>query len=479
MRKPLLTRRRVLAGGIGAAALAVGTGGYLLSRTPVRLMQGRSRARPVASSDGPLPTSVDVAVIGGGFVGTSAALTLAERGVSVLLCEKGVVAGEASGRSMGYVDSQLLAPEKMELIDRSRALWEALNARTGMDTGYRPTGLVAPLESREEESGAEAWIASVKERPAADGQIVRGAAFSRLFPDIVNPPRAALYTPRDASVEPQLAAPAMAEAAKSHGAKIIQSCAIRGIETAAGRVAGIVTERGSVRCQAVLLAGGTWTPLFAASLGIQLPQLDVYLSMMSLTKVEGPATPYSCAAYGFRPMVDGGYAFGVVDFAAPIQPATLRNIFRLKPAVDAFWPIAHVGLSPATFWRELTTSSKWTLDAPTPFEAYRVLVPAYRAGPLDSGLAVLREQFPVFKAAQVRERWAGIISALPDNMPIISAVARYPGLYIGSGFTYGLTMGPAAGEALADLATNRTPQINLHEYRMDRFTDGSPIAFKA
>ena len=42
-----------------------------------------------------------VVVIGGGIVGTSAALALAERGISVVLCEKGRIGGEQSGRNWG------------------------------------------------------------------------------------------------------------------------------------------------------------------------------------------------------------------------------------------------------------------------------------------------------------------------------------------------------------------------------------------
>ena len=50
-----------------------------------------------------LPKAVDVVVIGGGIIGTSTAFELAERGYSVLLCEKGQIAGEQSSRNWGWV----------------------------------------------------------------------------------------------------------------------------------------------------------------------------------------------------------------------------------------------------------------------------------------------------------------------------------------------------------------------------------------
>ena len=57
---------------------------------------------PLQFSD-PLPKSVDVVVIGAGVIGISAAWFLAERGISVVVCEKGRVAGEQSSRNWGWI----------------------------------------------------------------------------------------------------------------------------------------------------------------------------------------------------------------------------------------------------------------------------------------------------------------------------------------------------------------------------------------
>ncbi len=55
-----------------------------------------------------LPAQVDVAIVGGGFTGLSAALSLAQRGASVAILEAGVsVACEASGRNGGHVNNGL------------------------------------------------------------------------------------------------------------------------------------------------------------------------------------------------------------------------------------------------------------------------------------------------------------------------------------------------------------------------------------
>ena len=89
------------------------------------IVPGVARAQTV-ESDRDVPAEADVVVIGGGYLGCITALNLAERGVSVVLCEKGVVAGEASGRAVGLVEYELLSPVKMELIARSIELWHAM-----------------------------------------------------------------------------------------------------------------------------------------------------------------------------------------------------------------------------------------------------------------------------------------------------------------------------------------------------------------
>ncbi|MGL6209019.1 MAG: FAD-dependent oxidoreductase, partial [Paracoccaceae bacterium] len=55
---------------------------------------------------GPLPDACDVVVIGGGVMGVMTAYHLAERGLRVVVCEKGRVAGEQSSRNWGWIRQQ-------------------------------------------------------------------------------------------------------------------------------------------------------------------------------------------------------------------------------------------------------------------------------------------------------------------------------------------------------------------------------------
>lgn len=452
--------------------LGMGSGG--------RIVSGVSRARPV-TGDSVLPEKVDAIIIGGGIVGCSTALALAERGVRVALCEKGVIAGEASGRSLGWVDSQLLDPVKMELIGRSKALWADLNTRTGRETGYRPSGLVSLFADAETVAFAASWVASVNGMPGVDARILTAREADEMQPGATAPWAGGLFQASDASAEPTLAAPAIAEAARRHGAFILQQTAVRGVERRAGRIAGVITERGPIAADAVVLAGGAWSPLFARSLGLDLPQFQIHASMLRVgpPQAAGPRVSAWGPGFAWRPQTDGGYTIAAINGAVPITPAIVRNLPRLAPAIRRMWrevdPVFHL----ATFLDHFMTPGSWPLDRPSPFEKRRILQPEVRHERLDEVSRTLRTIYPVFASAREEERWAGVLVSTLDNMPVVSGVIGWPGLYLGTGFYYGLTMGPAAGEALADLVMGRSPRVDLSHYRFDRFTDGSKLMFRS
>src|SRR5690606_14735449 len=118
---------------------------------------GVSRARPV-QSDTEFPKEADVVVIGAGNVGCLTALTLAERGLKVVLCEKGAVAGESSGRSLGYIESLFADPAKLEIAARAKQLWADMNHRVQGHTGYVQSGSVTGFLSEEGLAAAEGWL---------------------------------------------------------------------------------------------------------------------------------------------------------------------------------------------------------------------------------------------------------------------------------------------------------------------------------
>jgi len=94
---------------------------------------------PVAG-DSVLPSQVDVVVIGGGIIGVAATLSLAERGISVALCEKGTIAAEQSCRNWGWTRQMGRDAAELPLIIESLNAWANMEDRVGQDVGFRRTG---------------------------------------------------------------------------------------------------------------------------------------------------------------------------------------------------------------------------------------------------------------------------------------------------------------------------------------------------
>ena len=223
----------------------------------------------LVASDSALPQSTTVAVIGGGIIGVATALELAERGVPVVLLEKGIIAGEQSSRNWGWCRQMGRDPRELPLILESLKLWRGMNERVGAETGYRDCGIVYLTETEAELAAKEKWYADNVKTYGLETRLVSGAEADRLQPGSTRSWKGGLYTASDGRAEPFLAVPAMARQAQKLGAKIFQNCAVRGVETSIGRISSVVTEKGAIACEQVVLAGGAWSRRFLHNLGIE------------------------------------------------------------------------------------------------------------------------------------------------------------------------------------------------------------------
>jgi glycine/D-amino acid oxidase-like deaminating enzyme len=429
---------------------------------------------PVASDEA-IPTATSVVVIGGGIIGVSAALTLATGGISVVLCEKGYIACEQSSRNWGWCRQAGRDAREMPLIVESLRLWRDMNRLTDSSTGFRECGVMYVGESEADETRFIEWLEMA--HPYEIGaRIVRGAEVKTLMPGASKPYPCALHVPTDGCAEPHKAVPAIARAAQRKGAILLAPCAVRGIDRAAGRINAVVTERGRIRCDTVILAGGAWSSLFCASLGIRLAQVKVLSSVLRTAPVAGPDTCTHMKDLGYRRRLDGGYTIAKASgYIVPLVPDSLRYLREYLPSIREDASVLRLRLNAQSF-RELRLPRRWPLDRPSPFEKTRVLDPAPdKAMNRDARNAMIR-LYPQFRDVPIAQEWGGYIDVTPDVVPYIGHVGAVPGLTVATGFSgHGFGIGPAAGRLAAELATAQTPSVDPLPFRVSRFSDGSPI----
>ena len=426
-------------------------------------------------SDSDFPKKMTVAVIGGGVIGVSTALELAERGVSVVLLEKGVIAGEQSSRNWGWCRQMGRDSREIPLVLESLKLWRGMNARIGAETGYRQSGIIYLAETEVELAAKEKWYAENVKEFGLDTRLVSGAEAERLQPGSSRAWKGALYTSADGRAEPFIAVPAMTKAAQKLGVKIFQNCAVRGIETAAGKVVSVVTERGAIACEQVVLAGGAWSRRFLHNLGIDFPQLTVVNSVMRTAALDaGVEKSCSGGKFAFRKRLDGGYTVTHRHFSvADIVPDSFRLFRQFLPALKMDWSGLRLRMG-KHFMNAARLRRRWRLDERSPFEEVRLLDPEPVQSILDEAAASLRDYYPRFQSMEIVERWAGAIDATPDVVPVISALPKFGGLYLASGFSgHGFGLGPGAGKLMAQMLVGEPTCVDPSPFRYSRFFDGS------
>ncbi|CAD6562978.1 NAD(P)/FAD-dependent oxidoreductase [Paraburkholderia sabiae] len=416
-----------------------------------------------------IPKSTSVAIIGGGIIGISAALALARRGVDVVVFEKGVVAGEQSSRNWGWIRSVGRNPAELPLSAMANDMWQDI--QSGVDVGYRRTGLAYLAASESALAAHQAWLDIARES-GANARILSKGESARLIPSSRRTWAGALYSSTDGVAEPTLATQGIAALAVSLGAKILEGCAARGLDVSAGRVSGVVTEHGLVKCSSVVLAGGAWSRLLCGNHGIEFPQLKVHASGLQTTPVNaGLDLAINGGDFTVRKRSDGGYT--VSKLGASVAELTPDSI-RLSTKFMGAWVKERKYLRlriGRRFFDELKTPRRFGLDRPTPFEACRTLDPEPNVRMLDEALKQLKSAFAGFSDALPVRAWAGMIDVTPDALPVISEVSEIPGFFLGSGFSgHGFGIGPAAGSVLANLVTGDRPVVEVRDFSLTRFS---------
>jgi glycine/D-amino acid oxidase-like deaminating enzyme len=418
-----------------------------------------------------MPASTEVVVIGGGIIGACTALELAERGIPVVLCEKGMVGGEQSSRNMGWVRKMGRDELELPLAIRSLQLWDGLSERVGLDVGFRRSGVAYLFETDKQLERNTGWL-NVSKKYGLDTKVINGDQVTKLFPSTTRRWVGALYTPSDGRAEPGLATVAVAAAAERKGATILSYCAVRNLETTAGKISGVVTEHGHIACNAVVLAGGAWSSLFCRNHDIEFPQLKITATVLRTAPVAG-GPEVNCSGPGFvmRRNLDGGHIIGLHPGEIyDLVPDSFRFLWRFRNTA-----IAHAGrLRPRIgdrFAREIAYPARWSGDQHSPFEMERTLNPGPDVKAVNKLKGMMGKYFAALSQMKVVDAWAGLVDVTPDALPVISEVARIPGLVIASGFSgTGFAQGPAAGQLAASLVADGISAADPAPFKLERLT---------
>ena len=368
----------------------------------------------------------EVAVIGGGVIGTSIAWHLARRGARVTLLEQRGLASAASGSSAGGVRQQGRDLREIPIAIASIARWEHLSEELEADIHYLREGHIQVTEREDDISRMRESIA--KQRAVGlDIRLVEGDDLRELVPGITPHALAGTYTANDGHANPILTTHAFAAAAIRHGARVLLDTKVTGIERSGGRITGLQTTNGHVACDWLVLAAGAWSPALATALGIdlELPISPIGLQMMATTSM--PPSLHQVV--------------GALN-----RHLSLKQIPSGNYVIGGGWP------------------GDPDLDTSLATPRHESIL-----GSMTDSSAI----FPALRKAQLERVWVGIEAETIDQVPILGPLPGIHNLTVATGFTgHGFALSPIAGQLMSELIIDGTPSISIDQLTFARFADG-------
>lgn len=383
----------------------------------------------------PFPSQASVVVIGGGVMGCSTLYHLAKAGVSdAVLLERNKLTSGTTWHSAAQVRALRSSRNLTDLIRYSVSLYSDLEAETGQATGWICKGSL-----------------SIATEPDRLVHIKRQAAIARAFGltvDTIAPGDAkerwplmnaedvigAVWSPDDGRVSPSDLCAALVKGARQRGAGIFEDTGVTGLLTEAGRVVGVETDRGLLRCDAVALCTGLWSRQAAAMAGVQVPIWaceHFYLLTRPIDGVVGNLPTLSDhSAHLYIRDDSGGLLVGCFEpLGKPIDPDRLGTDFAFQLLPE-----------------------DWDHFEPMMINALHRL--------------------PALETAEVKMLLNGPESFTPDGSFLLGESAETRGLFLGCGMnSVGVATGGGAGMALAHCIQYGHTPLDLHEADPKRFPD--------
>ncbi|MEY9628462.1 NAD(P)/FAD-dependent oxidoreductase [Sinorhizobium fredii] len=426
-------------------------------------------------NDQELPAKADVVVIGGGIIGATAAFFLAERGLSVALVEKGHVGCEQSSRNWGWCRQQNRDERELPLSGVALRLWDEFAAKIGEDVGFRRSGLVYATDNPQQLAEWEQWRDAA--RPFnVNTKMLSAQEAAAMIPANGRRWLGGVHSIDDGKAEPAIAAPTIANGARKFGATIHQECAARGLDLVNGAVAGVITEKGLIRTQAVLCAGGAWTSMFCRQYGVLFPQASVRQTALRTRPTANLGEAIYTPECALTRRLDGSYTLASSGRAMlDITPQGIRYARWFMPMFMKRLKAVQFGIG-KSFLQGPEAFGSLNKSKPSAFERMRVLDPPPSRRTIAAILKRVTEQFPALAGVEVADSWGAYVDFTPDAVPVISPADGVRGLYLAAGCSgHGFGLGPGIGRLAADLVANDTPCVDPTPFRLSRLLDGSKV----
>ena len=364
--------------------------------------------------------SADVAIIGGGLVGSSAALALRRSGFSVVLLDKGFCGAQASGVNYGGVRRQGRPPEQIPLSQRAHAIWPRLKELIGIDGEFSPSGHLKLARTEAEMASLERYAALVADM-RLDLELIGHNGLRERFPWIAGDMAGASLCPGDGHANPRLVSAAFARAAARAGATVLEQTAVHHAHKTPDGFRLSAGDGLEIRATHLVNSAGAWAAPFAEAFGEHVPLGRIYPCLIVTEPLAAIMTVNIGAEGGgiYARQVERGNCI-----VGGVRGAPLADPDYSRPVGDAAVTVMN------------------------------------RAA----------EMFPSLRHAHAIRFWTGTEADTPDRNPVIGHSMTTPGLIHAFGFSgAGFQIAPGVGEVVADLVRDGRTATPIGAFSIDRF----------
>ncbi len=386
-----------------------------------------------------LPAHARVVIIGGGIMGVGLAYHLGREGwgAETILLEKAELTSGSTWHAAGQITHSTSSFSLARCVDYNIRLYSgALEAETGQAVSWHGCGSLRLAYTEDEMD----WLRHTL-------SVARGLGFAI---ELVGPGRiaalnpfynlegviGALHTPDDGHVDPTNVTMAMAAGARARGVRIIRRCRATGIRQATGGEWVVETERGTIRCEHVVNAGGTYARQIGEWSGLHLP-------MTSMTHHYFVTEPVP--------------EFAALERELPV----MRDDRRVSGYIRMEQARGLIGI-----YEKANPNAVWTDECPWDCENCLFGADYDRVMPwLEEAL----RRMPVLAGSGIQRVVHGAISHPPDGNPLIGPAPGARNYWCCCGTQIGIGWGPGLTRELARWMAHGAADISMREYDPRRF----------
>jgi len=385
------------------------------------------------------PTQARVVIVGGGIMGVGLAYHLGHAGwgAETVLLEKAELTSGSTWHAAGQITHSTSSFGLGKCVDYNIGLYSgALEAETGQPVTWHGCGSFR-LAYTEDEMDWLRHTLSVGRSLGFNIALVGPEDVANLHPFYnLDGVLGALHTPDDGHVDPTNVTMAMATGARQKGVRIIRKCRATNITQAATGEWIVETEHGSIRCEHVVNAGGTYARQMGEWSGLQLP-------MTSMTHHYFVTEPV--------PEFEG------LDTELPV----IRDDKKVSGYIRMEQKRGLIGI-----YEKARPNSVWHEHCPWDYENWLFDADYDRVMPyLEESL----HRMPIFAKLGIQREVHGAISHPPDGNPLIGPAAGVRNYWCCCGTQIGIGWGPGLTRELARWMVHGAADISMREYDPRRF----------